>query len=603
MRLAIVLGLTIASAAPSATLEALPEYLRPDPFGGVVAADRTASPASFLKSVRMDAARGGYVSCHLVVKLPEKGGYTLSLDGPPAESKIQAELYREWFHLDRADKRYYPDALIPVGAPVAAQMPEADNRIDGQTAQSYWLDFWIAPDAAPGTYQMTATLDAAGRKTTLPMEVRVLPATIPAEDAITMDHNSYGTSWLAEDYPSLRKRAGDDFFTSDAFFSLIHAYHRIFYEHRGAYHQLGYGHGGKVGPEFAPTLAGSGRARRIADWSLYDRHFGALLDGSAFASTRRGPAPIPFVYLPINPEWPASYLNWGEPGYEAEFVNVVSAMERHFREKSWTRTKFELFFNHKKRYKAFPWDGDETRFTPDLPYYREYSRLLKKAVPAESPVQFVFRADASWMMERQFKELAGVINFWVCGGGMFGWYDYAPKLLKSRGDIVWIYGGTPRISAVSAAVSMEPLRTWMFGVDGFVRWLTVAAGRDPWFNSDGGETALVYSGDRFKIDGPVASIRLKLQRNAVQDLALLDGFAKRVPLETLRADVAYRYNGLAPKDWWTPRPKIADGNVEDWSNADIGDAEAPVHAKFRNLDADAWQRVRDYVLGMAKEAR
>ena len=93
------------------------------------------------------------------------------------------------------------------------------------------------------------------------------------------------------------------------------------------------------------------------------------------------PQPIPFVYLPINPEWPASFLNWGEPGYEAEFVSVVSAMEQHFREKGWTHTKFEMFFNHKKRYKGFHWDGDEARFAQDDPPLLEYSRLLKSAVP------------------------------------------------------------------------------------------------------------------------------------------------------------------------------------------------------------------------------
>src|SRR6266576_5062728 len=81
----------------------------------------------------------------------------------------------------------------------------------------------------------------------------------------------------------------------------------------------------------------------------YDRHYGPLFDGTAFSASRRGPRPIPFAYLPINPEWPASYEFWGERGYEAEFVNVVSEMERHFREKGWTDTNFEVFFNHKKR--------------------------------------------------------------------------------------------------------------------------------------------------------------------------------------------------------------------------------------------------------------
>ncbi len=82
-------------------------------------------------------------------------------------------------------------------------------------------------------------------------------------------------------------------------------------------------------------------------------------------------------------------------------------MEQHFREKGWTRTKFEMFFNHKKRYKGFHWDGDETRFAQDDPPMLEYSRLLKKAVPSGSPVQFVFRHDASWRLEQQFKTLAG----------------------------------------------------------------------------------------------------------------------------------------------------------------------------------------------------
>jgi hypothetical protein len=57
-----------------------------------------------------------------------------------------------------------------------------------------------------------------------------------------------------------------------------------------AFSSARYGHAGKVGPEFAPALEGSGRTRHIADWNLYDRHYGPLFDGSAFAGTpRRSP--------------------------------------------------------------------------------------------------------------------------------------------------------------------------------------------------------------------------------------------------------------------------------------------------------------------------
>jgi hypothetical protein len=349
-------------------------------------------------------------------------------------------------------------------------------------------------------------------------------------------------------------------------------------------------------------LTGEGRSRRIASWSLFDRHYGPLLDGSAFAKTRRGAKPLPYVYLPINPEWPAQFLNWGEPGYEAEFVKVIGEMERHFREKGWTSTRFEMFFNHKKRYKAFPWDGDETRFVEDLPYYKEYARLLRKAVPKDSPVKFVFRADASWMMERQFRDLAGVVDFWICGGGMLSWYPESVSMLRARGDTVWAYGGTPPVTDSASAITLDPLRSWMQGVQGFVRWQTVDPGPDPWFEFDGGGETLVYPGDRFGVSEPLASVRLKLQRNAMQDLALLDRLA-RGRTEDLKGATAERFNRSRVKDWWAPRPPLADGNPADWNNADIGDASYPARRLFEKLDPEAWQRVRDYAVDLALEAK
>ena len=146
-----------------------------------------------------------------------------------------------------------------------------------------------------------------------------------------------------------------------------------------------------------------GRApqKHIVSWDKFDRLFGPVFDGSAFNGTRRGPQPIPFMYMPINPEWPANYLWWGEPGYQAEFTNVVGEMERHFREKGWTSTRFEVFFNQKKRYKGFEWDGDEVRFPKDDAYFLVYHDLLMNALPKATPVHFVMRADSSWTMAQQ----------------------------------------------------------------------------------------------------------------------------------------------------------------------------------------------------------
>jgi hypothetical protein len=381
---------------------------------------------------------------------------------------------------------------------------------------------------------------------------------------------------------------------------LIHEHHRIFYDHRGTFHQLGYGHAGKVGPEFAPELAGSGRSKHITNWLRFDQHYGPLLDGSAFRQSRRPPRPIPFMYLPVNPEWPASFLWWGEPGYEAEFVNVLGEMERHFRDKGWTNTQFEVFFNHKKRYKGFNWDGDEMRFERDNQNLIEYARLLRKAIPADSPVHFVMRADTSWTMERQFTLLNGVVRLWCAGEGMLGWYPEAARALLARGDRVWTYGGTPAVDQVSTQITLNPLRSWIAGVDGFVRWLTVSPGPDPWFHFEGGRETLIYPGERFGIPGPLASIRLKLQRNCLQDLALLESAAKAGSREQVQEEVVRRFNGTRLSDWRNSRPALTAKPPLEWNNTDIDEAAKPFEARFAQIQPEAWLRVREYALGVSK---
>jgi hypothetical protein len=589
---------TLLAAGPSLTV--LPEYLRPDPFGGIVQPDRTARAAP-LKQIVLASARAGYSSFHLVINLPKPSQYRLALSPFPAAAKIESTVYREWFHFMPASGHYFPDALIPIKLPYAADLPDAENRISKQTAQAFWVDLWVSPEAAPGDdYNASAILQSGGHTLSIPIRIKVLSVQVPDQDAVLIDHNTYGTSWLADQYPQLRNRIGADFFTSPEFFHLIHSYHRLFYENRGIMHQLGYGHGGKVGPEFAPRLEGWGKNKHIGDWTLFDRHYGPLLDGSAFAKTHREARPIPFAYLPINPEWPASFQAWGEPGYQREFVNVVSEMERHFREKGWTRTRFELFFNQKKRYKGFPWDGDEARFPADYAYAREYARMFKLAIPADSPVKFVFRADVSWTMERQWRDLAGVINFWVCGGGMFSWYPAAPQILTQRGDIVWTYGGTPPVTEPSSHITLDVLRPWIQNTGGFVRWLATAPGPDPWFHFEGGGETLVYPGDRFGIPEPIPSIRLKLERNAVQDLTLLNDLIRKNDSLQLRTGAVKAFNETKPDDWWTARPALANGNPLDWSNADIED-NTPVPPKFgKLLDSAAWARVRAYIFQIAR---
>ena len=586
---AAFLFLSLAGDCYALGLRALPEFFRPDPFGGIVSADREG--ATWLDAVKIASARGGYASFHLVATSSTPATCRLSLELP-----LTADLFREWFHFNAPDGVYYPDALIPVPPVRDFEIPASDNRVPHQTAQAFWIDIWIPASVKPGIYRGRAILSSGSERVTLPMEISALAAIVPDRDAVVLDGNSYGTAWLQNQYPKTLAGLGQSPDAEDRLFRLIHAYHRVFYDHRGTYHQLGYGHAGKVSPEFAPELAGTGKYKHIASWDLFDRHYGPLLDGTAFQGSRRGPKPIPNVYLPINPEWPASFLWWGERGYETEFVNVLSAMDRHFREKNWTSTRFEVFFNQKKRYKGFPWDGDEVRFDRDNRYFIDYRRMLQKAVPEDSPVHFVMRADTSWSMAKQFEELKGIVTFWVAGQGELSWYPDALVRLRTRGDIVWTYGGTPPVQNASSAITLDPLRSWIAGVDGFVRWLAVDPGPDPWYRLAGGGETLVYPGERFGLAAPLASVRLKLQRNCQQDLALLEALARHGSRRAVQKEAVRRYNGTALDDWRNPFPPPSPKSAADWNNTDITEALRPFEARFENITPGAWLRVREFAL-------
>lgn len=241
-------GGALFAAAPSLT--ALPEYLRPDPFGGIVQPDRIVGAVPS-REIVLESPRAGYSSFQVVVNLPAAGQYRLDLNSFPAQAKIESTVYREWFHFLAASSEYFPDALVPIKLPYSAGLPEAENGIAKQTAQAFWIDLWIPPDAAPGEYHAAATLQSGGHASSVPIRIKVLSVQVPDEDAVIIDHNTYGTSWFAAQYPQLIRRIGPGFYESPEFFRLIHSYHRIFYENRGILHQLGYGHAGKVGPEFA----------------------------------------------------------------------------------------------------------------------------------------------------------------------------------------------------------------------------------------------------------------------------------------------------------------------------------------------------------------
>lgn len=575
------------------------EWVARDPFGAVKPADAPGGDDSILDSgggVALRAARNAYASFRLQVA--GRGEYRLEAEMPGG---VEVDLFRAWYHrVAEGEPAYCTDALIPVEAGATQRLPDPDNAVPGQTHQEYWLDLFVPGDAPAGPHRGRVVLAAGGERLELGVTLHVLEAAVPDEDVLVCDHNSYGCSWLPPMYPRLFAACGDADARSRATIDTLHHYYRCVREHRGLFSNLGVGHAGTFDRIYGPPLRGRGREKCLDDWTWFDRHYGPLLDGSAFGvpaagapRPRRPAEPLWGVYTPINPAWPADYLWWGRPGYQVEFTRCVRQFDRHFRDKNWTRTRPYFFFNHKKRYRWFEWDGDEPKHAKDDRYFLEMGRLLRGAV-GDSPVPWVFRMDASWRMKDHFERLAGLVDFWVCGG-FARWYPEQIARVAARGDVVWTYGGTPGIGEASAALLEAVLRAWARGLGGHCRWLTTAPGDDPWFACTGCETALLYPGERFGVAGPIPSARLKLQRNALQDLALIDARARRRGrLERVRAQLAEE---AGVRLWSDPPPAARELPPDQWDSRNLAGSQDDRMAEHARLAPLWWVPIRLRALG------
>jgi len=335
--------------------------------------------------------------------------------------------------------------------------------------------------------------------------------------------------------------------------------------------------------------------KHLEDWEMVDQHFGPLFDGSVFLKAapgaprpRRPALPVQGMYAPIGPNWPASYLWWGQPGYEVEFTNCVAELDAHLRAKGWTRTQMEMFFFHKKRFRGFEWDGDETKFAKDDDRFLEMGQILKKAT-ANSPVKWVFRADSSWQQKFQFERLANVVTFWVLGG-FWRWYPQEIRQIIARGDTVWWYGGTPQIQWISNQVLESLYTTWACGLHGYNHWLATDPGKDPWFACNGAGTGMVYPGERFGLAGPIPSTRMKIMRNGIQDIDLLDQAVRASGrIDAVREELAR----AIPLQLWSKPPRAAlELPPEEWDSRKLGAEHEPNAIEQKTADPSWWMEIR-----------
>ena len=584
------------------------EFVRLDPVTGkAIDGDGQASASP---PVTLSAPRNAFASFQLLVgPVPEEdtvsvSGGVLRTSGKSKLSSTQYDVFVEWYQ--RYDGQWYPEVCVPqdIVEGSTADFREM-NGVTGQKYVGFWVDLFVPADATPAGYAGNVTVAVGDEKTKVPVELQVTRGRLADDCCLDVSMNNYATV-LSRGWQELRD--DPDRLTSEKNLRCERGVFRTAHDHRMFFHYLPYGHSGYVPPSFAPPLEGEGRNRRVSDWADWDNHWGPYLDGSAFKNTRRGPQPVKRFYLPLNLHWPADFVKYYQPGYEAEWRAVGRDMAEHFKEKGWTGTRFDFFLNHKQRFRFFPWDTEEARFLEDNDNHRYFRTLWEGTFDHETtkPVVFDYTLGTTWTYGYDIKsDLNEFVDVYIDGTSSIVWdIDWLPKL-HEKGRQVWACTNSGSIPDSPRAPFFVPLQMWMLDVDGYMpRWCTTGGfGPEGVFGlSDQGATTFLYSGDAFGSEETFASLRMKVQRQALQMVDRLQVASENI--KGGKSEIKKKVNktlGITRDSWLIKKPDYVDKKEpKDWVGADFA-TEEPPNVGWKKFTSDQLRAVLAQAEELAEE--
>ena len=351
--------------------------------------------------ITLQAARKEFAAFQVVL-CGGPGSYRVTLadwQSPAArEPEIQTNYFREHYVRSRLGvEKYCPDALVPIaagetlkldlepaGTPTSApaSKPTASSQATTQpqrrrVTQTIWLELFVPDGAARGVWRNRLIVVRDGLALLdIPLEFEVVDLTLP-------DRLSYPITLRTRNLP-LHPATQPDL--SDEAWQAFEAYHRAAHEHRLTFAPIPYHAGGQVFSGFAPRLVSAEPGSMALEWTDWDRRFGRLLSGAAFAGLPRDRTPLAELIVPVHECWPApydfaraeprdlfarkyhfrtsrteyersvrpnphpnQYMKWPfedafAPQYRAKLHHAWAAFQEHFREAGWNHTRLQLSF-------------------------------------------------------------------------------------------------------------------------------------------------------------------------------------------------------------------------------------------------------------------
>jgi hypothetical protein len=442
-------------------------------------------------------------------------------------SREWVRLYREWYVKPR--RTWIPEIAVPLSGPVS--VPSADNKVEGQRWQSFWVDICVPKGTPAGRYRGKVVFTAEGvAEFEMPIELEVHDAVIPDEINFWAELNGYGAPG----------GAGTPYY---------YEAHRIAHFNRCCINIVPYRQGRNADPLYRPALEGRGRDTRAAGWGDFDRVQGPLLDGSAFRGMPRDGVPVKVFYLPLYEYWPAPFLeNYAfdripapesinlnyltapplEEGVGEDFrvawKNVVPEFTRHFREKGWTDTIFECYFNNKWHMsKTMFWNLDEPAVREDYRAIAFFARLFREARGDSGEVKMLYRGDIS-RPQWQFDDFNGLMDIEYVNMGVVDMVRTVRETNRRAGSVFVVYGHANEITRSDLETVQWCFSSYVCGALGVLPWNSFDA-TDAF--TKGSRNGLIIDGSPAGHPGPVSSLRVFAFRRGVQDVELLRMYAER----------------------------------------------------------------------------
>jgi hypothetical protein len=491
------------------------------------------------------------------------------------------ELFWQW-NLKDKDGAWYPDPLVPLEGVV--EIPNARNRVAGQKVQAFYVDVWVPHQTAPGVYRGELRVGAgADEGIVVPIELTVADFTLPDALSFVCEMNGYN-------YPPAKDWEGS--------LNL----HRLAHRHRLNVNIVPYSHGANwIVPQMELTVTGKGKDLRVSSFDNFDKHFGPLLDGRAFAKNPRAGVPVAALYLGIYENWPcalsegfafdqtathADIRNDFTADYKAGVVAVCRQMAEHFKKCGYDRTALQVFLNDKYQYapETTFWLLDEPMFRDDYLVIQMFGDLVREGFKGCAPVRVDYRIDCS-----RVEEARGMMN--KVDTMVFSQYNvreypgiarefmrsYEPKA-PGMPRTGWEYGGAGTVANGPEGLRGWALESWLGGRDGLLPWL--AYGDDSsWDAAEKAENAVFYPAlAKWDCNGCYGSLRMKAFRDGQQDVECLVLLAKK--LGATRAEIAELI-----------KPYVAlKGQVASTGGTVL--AEGAGRISYRNLTPDGLARLR-----------